>query len=404
MVVCEICGKECKSLKGLGPHVSRIHKITSEEYYLKYIGEQKYCYCGEKTKFISLGEGFFSYCSVKCMTNSKNINDKKKQTNLERRGVEYPGQSKKVKEKMKETNLKVRGVEYPGQSEEVKEKIKQTCRERFGVDHPMKNEKFKEKIKQTCRERFGCDNPLENKEVIEKRKETNKKKYGNPHSPQTKKVKETRKKTNEKKYGVLWVTQDKKIREKMKQTQLITYTNLAEENLNKYDIVMLENYIKTTTKMKFRCKKCNSEFEDRGFNILKRVHKCPVCDPFYISHLELEVRETISEYLFSKFDKKFELIFNDRKILEPYEIDILIPELNLSIEVNGDYWHGFEKIEQRDIEKSILLIEKGYKHFVIREFEWDQIRDYTFEKLNKLLEIDFETYQENISYFTGFEL
>jgi hypothetical protein len=58
----------------------------------------------------------------------------------------------------------------------------------------------------------------------------------------------------------------------------------------------------------------------------------------------------------------------------------------------------------RDIKKAKLMIKKGFKHFVIREFEWNQIRDYTFEKLEKILEIDFETYLENKSYFTGFEL
>ncbi len=49
-----------------------------------------------------------------------------KQTNLDNRGVEYPGQSEEIKEKMKQTNLDNRGFEFPMQSPEVKERVRLT--------------------------------------------------------------------------------------------------------------------------------------------------------------------------------------------------------------------------------------------------------------------------------------
>ena len=35
-----------------------------------------------------------------------------------------------------------------------------------------------------------------------------------------------------------------------------------------------------------------------------------------------------------------DLIENDRQLIKPYELDIVIPELKLAIEFNGDYWHS----------------------------------------------------------------
>ena len=50
-------------------------------------------------------------------------------------------------EKRKQTCLEKYGVESPMQSEEIKEKIKQTCLEKYGVENPYKLDKFKEKCK-----------------------------------------------------------------------------------------------------------------------------------------------------------------------------------------------------------------------------------------------------------------
>ena len=60
---CKICYKKFKCL---GKHI-RTHNITSEEYYLKYIGNKTYCdVCDEKTPFGTLRTGYHQFCSVKC--------------------------------------------------------------------------------------------------------------------------------------------------------------------------------------------------------------------------------------------------------------------------------------------------------------------------------------------------
>ena len=120
--------------------------------YGKYIGYLK-------------NQGFYT-CVTCCVI-------KTKKTNLERLGVEYPGQSEEVKEKMKQTNLKNLGCKYPFQSKEVKEKIKQTNLKNLGVEYASQNESFKEKVRQTNLKNLGVEYTMQSKNVRKKARQTN---------------------------------------------------------------------------------------------------------------------------------------------------------------------------------------------------------------------------------------
>jgi very-short-patch-repair endonuclease len=121
------------------------------------------------------------------------------------------------------------------------------------------------------------------------------------------------------------------------------------------------------------------------------------------SYLEKEILDEIKELLFNKFNKQFKISENNRYMIAPLEIDILIPELKLSIEVNGDYWQSLPGAVERDQKKCKLIPGMGFKHFIIKEYEWNDDKQFVLNKLNTLLEMDFETYSENIFYFTGFQ-
>ncbi len=71
-------------------------------------------------------------------------------------------------ERTRQTNLDRYGVENVFQSEEVKEKLKQINLKRYGVTSPIQNEQIKEKIRQTNRNRYGVDNPMQDKNIREK--------------------------------------------------------------------------------------------------------------------------------------------------------------------------------------------------------------------------------------------
>ena len=65
---CGICGLKYKSTRSLSIHIKSSHKISTEEYYIKYININKSecSYCKSKTRFVSLGDGYSKYCGIKC--------------------------------------------------------------------------------------------------------------------------------------------------------------------------------------------------------------------------------------------------------------------------------------------------------------------------------------------------
>ena len=91
--------------------------------------------CDNSVNFIQYNMGYSSFCSTKCSTNDKHVQEKSSTTCLKRYGVEKPGQSEKIKEKVRKTCLERYGVENTFQSKEKKEKIKKTCLERYGVEN-----------------------------------------------------------------------------------------------------------------------------------------------------------------------------------------------------------------------------------------------------------------------------
>ena len=132
----------------------------------------------------------------------KNAQIKIKETNIERYGVENPGQSEEVRAKMKETNMERYGVEHILQSEEVKAKMKETNMERYGVENPFQCPEVKAKMKETNIERYGVENPGQSEEVKAKIKETNIERYGVEHTLQSEEVRAKIKETNIERYGV----------------------------------------------------------------------------------------------------------------------------------------------------------------------------------------------------------
>ena len=145
--------------------------------------------------------------------------------------------------------------------------------------------------KHHCSLKCANNDPL----VIEKKKATMKKHYGVEFPSQTPnfliavknrdehKSSETRKRTCLKKYGCAYNFQVKEVKDKIAQTMMKKYGR------------------------------------SNGFLI-------------YSSKAELELVEFCKQYFTN-------IIQNDRKLIFPYELDIVIPNINLAIEFNGLYWH-----------------------------------------------------------------
>ena len=86
----------------------------------------------------------------------------------------------------------------------------------------------------------------------------------------------------------------------------------------------------------------------------------------------------------------FDVIINDRKLISPLELDIIIPEKNIAIEYCGIYFHSEtwgNKERNYHLRKYDLCKEKGYKLITIFENEWvnkkDIVKSILSTKLNK---------------------
>ena len=94
---------------------------------------------------------------------------------------------------------------------------------------------------------------------------------------------------------------------------------------NRYNYKYLDNeYVKVN------CDK-HGEFNQRRNNHLAGSG-CPKCVG-YISNQEIKIHDLLN-------DNNIDYSITDRKIISPSELDIVIPESNLAIEVNGVYWHS----------------------------------------------------------------
>lgn len=91
-----------------------------------------------------------------------------------------------IAENRKNTCLDKYGVESTSQVTEFREKAKETMKREYGTENPMNVPEFKEKIKNTCLQKYGVDCVFKSKEIHDKCIENSRKslieKYGVPYA------------------------------------------------------------------------------------------------------------------------------------------------------------------------------------------------------------------------------
>ena len=300
------------------------HKNLSAKVYCIVNNYNGICKCGNIKNFNRPDRGFFEFCSIKCNFKYIKSLEKRKKTNLKLFNVEYASQSKEIQNKKKQTFLKNYGVSHPMKTEEVKERMKQTNLKRYGVTSPMKTDFIKDKVKQINLDKYGVEYSLQLKEVQEKKKQTNLDKYGvnNPsqkhYSEEIKEILFDKEKFNE-------FMKDKTIK-------------LASDVLN-INQSTISDYVKKYNTQYFKTR----------------------------SSFELEMEDFLKEI-------NIPFIQNTRNIIPPKELDFYLPDHNLAIECNGDYWHSLYP-EGYHTNKYNLCKEKGIKLLHIWEILWNENRN-----------------------------
>jgi very-short-patch-repair endonuclease len=400
MFKCKICNQDLKNLKSLSAHIKK-HKISSEEYYLKYIGEKGICsVCGKNTKFISIKKGYCKHCSYKCSKNSSHTLKKRQETCLKKYGNKNFFGSEIGKNKVSTSILKKYNVTNVMKNEEIKEKKKQTCLERYGYETPLQSEEIKNKIKNTMIEKYGVEYPTQNIKILKNIKNKHYKIYGVEYPTQRYIIKEKIKKTCLERYGYESHNSSNIIKEKKKETCLENYgvENIMFNKKIKEKIILsnrkkfynsliysdrLKNKVKPNfslneykgcdhnNKYSWICCKCNNEFKDHIDD--GHIPKCPFCYPPLegFSLMEKEISEFVKNI-------NANIIENSRSIIPPLELDIYIPEKKLAIEFDGLYWHSEIKGEKNfeyHLNKTEMCEKKGVQLLHIFEDEWLNKRD-----------------------------
>ena len=159
---------------------------------------------------------------------------------------------------------------------------------------------------------------------------------------------------------------------------------------NKYTIEDVENflfsinyklvsneYIDSISKITIKCDE--GHIYSTRFDTVVRGCRCPLCMRKH-SRSELEVYEFLKSYF-------TDVELGNRKLIAPYELDIVIPSKKAAVEYCGLYWHGESQGKDKNyhLNKLKRCNEKGYRLITIFEDEWIYKRDIVKSRLRNIL-------------------
>jgi len=305
------------------------------------------CKCGNHLKFIGFKNGYRKTCGEKeCFVNSR------KESCIDKWGVDNPKKSKEIIEKERESILDRWGGKHFMMDDSVRNKFKETMIDKWGVEWSQQNNEIKSKSNKTW-----FDNP-DREEIIFNRKEKIKNKTGEEKLIiQEKKelsiIKTFSSLDNFYKYRLSRIGeasllkwgkphhfQSEEIIKKRVEKYKDNITNRILDSLPANLTYIKREPNKNITDMYIflNCNKCNSDFEitRQLFSHRKsgNVEICLGCNPIHSgkSGSENEVYSFISSIYSGEVIQGFRL---DNK-----EIDIYLPHLKIGFEFNGVYWHS----------------------------------------------------------------
>jgi hypothetical protein len=219
---------------------------------------------------------------------------------------------------------------------------------------------------------------------------------------QKEKINESRKKTTLEKYGVTNNAQTEYAKIKHKEFYQ-TITKIKPKKLSNYQKLNKKfksqagiEFITEETDYQgvsdqiyydFRCTMCSTEFSDYVDN--GHVPKCKTCYPYVPSYTSKQETQ-VCDFIKSQIDVP--VLQSDRSLINPYELDILIPSKQIAIEYCGLYWHSeVNKLDSNYHAKKLQLCnQKGYRLITIFEDEWLQKRKIVENRLKSILGVSLK--------------
>lgn len=224
---------------------------------------------------------------------------------------------------------------------------------------------LKNRIMETNKKKHGVDWYPEHSTFIEKQKSTKKRKYGNEnynnHGQSLK--------TKEEKYGSSNYVNKEKWALTVRNNLLKRLSNKTKDKVIKYDI--------GDSNLKMLCNNCNQEYDIYNnllnTRLLADVSPCTICNP--ISDVNSIKEKELVEFVKTLLPTD-QIIEKDRKLIKPFELDILIPSYNLGIEFNGLYWHSDDYLhDYYHLNKTKMCENNNIRLIHIFEDEWINKKD-----------------------------
>lgn len=345
-------------IKNINADVSFKEKVYMLINNLKSVPRCKNSNCNNLVKFKNSSIGYLEYCSRKCVSSDP-----------------------KIKSMKEDSSIKKYGTKFPSQSNDVKDKIIKTNNIKYGGNSPMSNSEIRKKSKDTLASNYGVDNPSRSNEISVKRIESFK----------CSGYRSSYRKTSLLKYGVEHPWMNKEIHKK---TIDFFYKSYRDRVISKisgdYDLLSIDKT--PSTLMKFRCNKCNCDFDILPYQFYYRINSNnPICTSCYpisenssISQVEL--------YNFIRENYNGVIVQNDKVKIKPYEIDIYLPELEIGFEFNGVFWHSDKfKDDKYHFKKHVASDNNNIKIYTIWEDDWniktEICKSFILNKISKSIKI-----------------
>jgi len=120
--------------------------------------------------------------------------------------------------------------------------------------------------------------------------------------------------------------------------------------------------------LKFQCSKCNV-VNEKTLQAFERGSLCQKCFPNTSSRAELALGDYIESL-------GFETKRNDRTVIKPKELDIIVDNKRAAFEYDGLYWHSDAgKPKQYHYDKTKNAADTGFKLFRIYSDQWEEKND-----------------------------
>jgi hypothetical protein len=350
--ICRICHKEYSKLGHLSTHVHQRHNIFYKDYYDKFVksASEGLCKICQAPTIFYKGK-YSQYCSRTCQNNDPTTKLKNSQAVKAAKQLFTSDQIKESNLKREQTCFNLYGTNNISQLCATKDKVENTFKEHYGDWYLNTPE-----CKQAFSDKYGVDNPLRSSEILQRVQDTNMQRYGAITPAKNEDVK--------------------------KQISLTKVHTMYDKLLQLSDVVPLftrEEYTGQYKIYHWKCVHCSTVFTSR---YTVNVHEsCPKCYPITITD-EINIKNVLAAY-------NIPILVNKRLIIDPFELDYYIPDLNLAIEYNGLYWHSEisgKKEQNYHLQKTQRCEEKQIKLIQIFEDEWNEKRTIVLSKIKYLFQ------------------